>query len=131
MLSFLITPLSCAGLFFGIAFVATAVLTLLYNTNMTVSVILAAILCGCMHGVNLMLVCMVPGHYEKYGKISFVSGLINSFTYMGSAISTFGVAAIAEKTNNWQLIIAIWAGIALLGTIIVLAFAKKYRKTMM
>ena len=39
--------------------------------------------------------------------------------------------SIAEKTNNWQLIIAIWAVIALLGTIIVLAFAKKYRKTMM
>ena len=124
-------PLSCAGLFFGIAFAATAILTLLYNTNMPLAVILAAILCGCMHGVNIMLVCMVPGHYEKYGKISFVSGLINSFTYVGSAISTFGVAAIAEKTNNWQLIIAIWAMIALLGTIIVLAFAKKYRKTMM
>ena len=84
-----------------------------------------------MHGVNLMLVCMVPGHYEKYGKISFVSGLINSFTYVGSALSTFGVAAIAEKTNNWQLIIAIWTGIAFLGTVIVLVFAKKYRKTMM
>ena len=124
-------PLSCAGLFFGIGFVATTVLALLYSANMPVAVILAAILCGCMHGVNLLLTCMVPGHYEKYGKISFVSGLINSFTYMGSAISTFGVAAIAEKTNNWQLIIAIWAGIALLGTIIVLAFAKKYRKTMM
>ncbi len=124
-------PLSCAGLFFGVGFAAAGILALLYKTNMPLSVGLAAILCGCMHGVNLMLVCIVPSHYEKYGKISFVSGLINSFTYVGSAISTFGIAAIAEKTGNWQLIIGIWAGIALLGMIISLCFAKKYRKTMM
>ena len=124
-------PLSCAGLFFGVGFASATILTLLYKTSMPLSVVLAAILCGCMHGVNLMLVCMVPSHYEKYGKISFVSGLINSFTYVGSAISTFGIAAIAEKTGNWQLIIGIWAGISLLGMIITLFFAKKYRKTMM
>lgn len=124
-------PLSCAGLFFVIGFVASTVLTLLHNTSMPVSVILAALLCGCMHGVNLMLVCTVPSHYEKYGKISFVSGLINSFTYLGSAISTFGVAAIAESTGNWQLVIGIWAIIALLGAVISIGFAKKYRKTMM
>ncbi len=124
-------PLSCAGLFFAIGFGSSAILALLYNANMPLSVVLAALLCGCMHGVNLMLVCMVPGHYEKFGKISFVSGLINSFTYVGSALSTFGFAAIAENTGNWQLIIAIWSGITLLGAVISLAFAKKYRKTMM
>ncbi len=124
-------PLSCAGLFFGVGLAAAAVLALFFNVNLPLSVGLAAILCGCMHGVNLMLVCMVPGHYEKFGKISFVSGLINSFTYVGSAVSTFGIAALAESTGNWQLIIAIWAGISLLGMIISLCFAKKYKKTMM
>lgn len=124
-------PLACAGLFFVIGCASSTVLTLLHNTSMPLSVILAALLCGCMHGVNLMLVCTVPSHYEKYGKISFVSGLINSFTYVGSAISTFGIAAIAESTGNWQLIIGIWASIALLGSIISIGFAKKYRKTMM
>ncbi len=124
-------PLSCAGLFFGISFGAAAVLTILYKESMPLSVVLAALLCGCMHGVNLMLVCMVPGHYEKFGKISFVSGLINSFTYIGSSLSTFGFAAIAETTENWQLIIAIWAIVSLLGMLISLCFAKKYRKTMM
>ncbi len=123
-------PLSCAGLFFGVGFAAATVLSLFFKTNLPLSVTLAALLCGCMHGVNLMLVCMVPGHYEKFGKISFVSGLINSFTYVGSAISTSAVAALAEKTGNWQLIIGIWAVIALLGMIISVCFAKKYRKTM-
>lgn len=124
-------PLSCAGLFFVIGMAASAILTLFHNTSMPLSVALAALLCGCMHGVNLMLVCNVPSHYEKYGRISFVSGLINSFTYIGSAVSTSAFAAIAESTGNWQLIIGIWSIIALLGAIIVIGFAKKYRHTMM
>ena len=46
-----------------------------------------------------------------------VSGLLNSCTYVGSAISTYGIAKISENVG-WNITIALWIGIALAGTIL-------------
>lgn len=81
-------PIACASLFFGIGAVSSLGVYLLSGVSAVSSVVLLAILSGSMHGINLMLVCIVPAFFEKSGKVSTVSGIINSCTYIGSAVST-------------------------------------------
>ncbi len=123
-------PIDCAGIIFGVGFVAAVILTVFYNKSAFLSIFLSALLCGCMHGVNLLLVCMVPGHFEKFGNVSFASGLLNSFTYIGSAISTYGIALLCDA-QGWGTTIALWAVIALVGTVVTLTQSKKYKKKVM
>ena len=66
-----------------------------------------ALLVACMYGVNIMLISYVPKYFDKYGKISSVSGFLNACTYLGSAASSYGFAAIAE-TSGWSATILIW-----------------------
>ena len=80
-----------------------------------------------MHGVNLMLITHVPKRFKKYGSISTISGAINSCTYIGAAISTYGVAVLAE-TIGWRWTVGVWALIALAGTACCLVAAKPWKR---
>ena len=42
------------------------------------TIFLSALLTGCMHGVNWVMTYIMPLKFKKYGKISFMSGLLNS-----------------------------------------------------
>ena len=119
--------LICAGSIFGIGFLATAVLAVAPSFSAALSVALSAVITGCMHGVNLILICMVPLHFKKYGKVSFTSGLLNSCTYIGSAISIYGIAKISENVG-WYITILSWSAIALIGTIICFSCAKMWEE---
>jgi len=110
-------PLLSAGILFGISALSAAALYLLTGNQAAASVLSLALLSGCMHGVNLMLICMVPRFFQNTGHVSLVSGLLNSCTYVGSAISTFGVALLTEQVG-WKPTIALWAAIALAGTVL-------------
>jgi OPA family glycerol-3-phosphate transporter-like MFS transporter len=87
-----------------------------------------AILVGSMHGVNLILVCMVPRYYKENGCVSLVSGLLNSCTYVGSALSTYGIALLTEQIG-WNSTILLWSLIALVGALICIVLIPAWRKT--
>ena len=120
-------PLSCAGVFFAAGTVSALTLYLFSDANAAFSVLASAVLTGAMHGVNLMLICMIPPAFEKYGKVSTISGIINSCTYIGSAISSYGIAVLSEQMG-WTFTIFVWFAIALAGTIICFACAKPWKK---
>ena len=61
-----------------------------------------------------MLITHVPKRFKKYGGISTISGLINSCTYIGAAISTYGIALLSESVG-WRGTIGVWFIIATLG----------------
>jgi len=111
--------LSCAGIMFAIGTLAAGVLYFITGASAVGSILAMAILVGSMHGVNLILVCMIPRYYKESGCVSLVSGLLNSCTYVGSALSTYGVALLTEQIG-WDLTILLWALIALAGTLICL-----------
>ncbi len=119
-------PLSCAALLFGVGMVASLILTVLGNINPVVSVLGMAILTGAMHGVNLMLICMLPPYFQKTGKVSTVSGVLNACTYIGSALSTYMIAFLVEKFG-WQLNLQIWLGVTVLGTLVCLLLQKPWK----
>lgn len=122
-------PLTCAGVIFGVGTAAALGVYLLSGTSAVVSVLFSALLTGAMHGVNLMLVAMVPAYFKKNGNISTVSGAVNACTYIGSAVSTYGIALISEKAG-WSVTLLLWIGIAALGTVLCFAVVKPWKRKM-
>jgi OPA family glycerol-3-phosphate transporter-like MFS transporter len=95
--------------------------------NAILSVFLFAILSGCMSGVNMMLICIVPRFFKKGGKVSSVSGILNACTYVGSALSTYGIAILAEG-SGWTTTLLILFILAASATLLTLISAFPWNK---
>ncbi|MBQ0111161.1 MAG: MFS transporter, partial [Oscillospiraceae bacterium] len=93
-----------AGIFFAVAVVCAVLLNFFGKLNMILCVALIAVIIGCAHGVNTLLVCIVPRSFVKTGKVGFVSGLLNSATYIGSALAVYIFGALGEH-NDWTMVI--------------------------
>ena len=122
---FVKNELVCAGVVFGVGAISGALLLLIGGKSVVLALVLLALLVGSMHGVNLILVCMTPAYFARYGKVSFVSGLINSSTYVGAAISTYGIALFTESFG-WSKTVVLWVGIAFAGTVICMGISKAW-----
>jgi OPA family glycerol-3-phosphate transporter-like MFS transporter len=120
---------TCAAAIFVLAVVAALVL---YPINASLSaplpsMLLMAIIVAAMHGINLMLITVVPKRFAKSGRVSTFSGLLNSFTYIGAAIATYGIAGITEK-YSWSVIMSLFLGVSLLGIIFTLIALPKWKR---
>lgn len=107
-------PYKTAGIFFGIAAVCGIILRLFSDASPILTVVLAALLVGIMHGINLILVCFLPAILAGENNMSVLSGMLNFTTYVGSAVSTYGFAVFSEKAG-WGGTVTLWAVIAALG----------------
>lgn len=83
----------CAGAFLGL------------NAQMRPPLLCSLILfglCGAMMlAANTMLVTFVPLRLHKTGRVSALSGILNSATYLGSSLSGYGVGHILER-STWS-----------------------------
>ncbi|MBE7052329.1 MAG: MFS transporter [Ruminococcaceae bacterium] len=113
-------PLKCAGIIFGAGAFSALMIQIFTGVSAAMSVVFSAALTGSMHGVNLMLICMVPAYFKKGGNVSTVSGVLNSCTYIGSAIYTYGAALISDNFG-WGATVSSWTLIAIVGTVVCLA----------
>ncbi len=120
-------PVWCAGLIFGMSVISALGIYFLSGKLVAFSVLFSALLTGCMHGVNYLLVCMIPAYFKKYGNVSTASGVINSCTYIGSAASTYGIAYISEYLG-WSFTIITWIVIGIIGTALCLISTKGWEK---
>ena len=111
---------------FAVGSVCSLALAALFTTSAAVSVVLVAILTGSMHGVNLMLICTLPARFAHTGKVSLISGVLNACTYVGSAISTYGFALIAQAFG-WRTTVVCWAVIAGIGLVMCAIGGRKCR----
>ena len=117
----------CAAVIFG---AALPVSLLLYWGNSLAmppicSAILLALLIAFMHGINLMLITVVPKRLAKCGKVATYSGLLNAFTYVGASLSGYGFAYLAEAFG-WGTTILTWAAIALCGALLCLIASSRW-----
>ena len=120
-------PLSCSGVFFFTGTLSSLALFCSTGKNAAFSVFFSALLTGCMHGVNLIQVCMIPPFFKKQGNVSTVSGVLNSCTYIGSAASTYGIAVLSDRIG-WSSTLLIWVLLTFAGTLICIACARPWRK---
>ena len=118
---------ACAAAIFAIASVSALLLSLLLGTGAIAAIVFMTLITGAVHGVNLMLIGHVPKRFRKYGNISTISGAINSCTYIGSAIATYGIAKLSEL-YGWQFTTLIWFVIAVLGLVFCLIAIPKWKK---
>lgn len=111
--------------------IATIINSKIFTTIMSYSAIPAilfmTLINGAIHGINLMLIGHVPKRFRKYGNISTISGIVNAFTYVGSAIATYGIAKLAEM-HGWQFTTFVWFAMAVLGLVCCLIAMFKWKK---
>ena len=119
--------LRLSGMMFGAAALAAGVLAVLSGASPVLSVVCSTVIVGCMHAINLMLVCVVPGKFKETGNISTVSGVLNFATYVGAALSTYGFAALSELVG-WQGTIVLWFAVAFCGMAVCLFTARFWRR---
>ena len=120
-------PLACACIFFCTALTGAVLLALVREQSPVLSIAALALLCASAHGVNYILICMLPAYFNGTGKVSTISGIMNAFTYIGSAFSTYGFAKISE-VFGWNATIAVWtvsAGIGAVLCALVIRYSKK------
>ncbi len=110
-------PMICSMLLFLLGALSAVVLYFLTGKNGPVSIFFMALLTGCMHGINLLLISFLPAYFKKTGHVSLISGILNSCTYVGSALSTYGIAVLTDAVG-WKPTILVWLGIVVLGTIL-------------
>ena len=120
-------PLTCSAVVFGIGALSALLLFFLNGVNAAASVGLTALLTGCMHGVNLVLICMVPAFFRNSGHISLISGILNTCTYVGSALSTYGITLLTDNFG-WTVTVGVWFAFAAAGTAICLLLIPAWRK---
>lgn len=113
-----------SSLMFAIGTVFAVLLRVFVGKNAVMSIASFGVLIGCMHGVNLMFTSMVPPLFNDKGGVAKASGIINSATYIGSAVSGTGTA-VAAKAFGWTGITSIWASVALIGAVICFFLGKK------
>ena len=118
--------LQCSLLFFGVAGLSFASLLLFRSVSPMLSVVLFALAGGCMHGVNTILTCFVPRRFMRFGRTSLVAGLLNSGTYIGSALSSYGVAVIATRLG-WNASIVTWIAVVALACALCVIFSQRWR----
>ena len=129
----------------GVIFAGSAVFSLaIYLTNTFVSdpalgsvlaVSFISLITGCMHGINLMLITVVPKRFIKSGKVSTFSGILNAGTYIGSTVGTLlfpmliGTSEdIANGNVKWEAAMLVWVVIAALGTAVCFVAVPLWRK---
>jgi OPA family glycerol-3-phosphate transporter-like MFS transporter len=122
---------SCAAAIFAGSAIVCAILfvvnTFAPQAALVPSLILMALTVAAMHGINLMLISIVPRRFAVFGKVSTYSGILNASTYVGAAISTYGFAALAE-TFDWNFTILTWVAIALVGAALCFFAARIWQK---
>jgi len=120
-----------SSILFGIAILLAIPMVVLIDVDALIAritcLILACAICACMHGCNFLLISCLPGRFSKHGKAATTSGFCNAFTYVGAAISMYGMAIISEKFG-WGTTVFSWIIIAALGVAFTALSYKSYTK---
>lgn len=111
-------------LFFAVAAICCLLLYLCFDRIM-ISILLMAVICGCTHAVNQMLISNMPVRYAPFGRVSTMSGFFNAFTYIGSALSAYGFAVLADHFG-WKPLVLIWTLCSGVGTLLCIANLKRW-----
>lgn len=116
---------------FSITTALSLLVSVFYTKSPAVTLVLSALIIGCAHGINTMLISFLPRRFERIGKAATVGGICNASVYVGSAASSYGIALIATNVG-WFATLISWGIIAFAGIvvcIIALPRWKKYIKT--
>ena len=104
---------------------ASVILFFGFSVSGILAIATMAAINGAAHSVN-HLESRVPNRFVRFHRVSTVSGLLNSCTYVGSALSTYGFALLSERFG-WKATILSWVALSVLGLIITFISMKPYK----
>lgn len=119
--------LETTAILFLVSFCAILCLVLTEGVHLFLSLLFFAVTTSCMMGINVMLVSFVPTYFIRWGKVSTVSGILNSTVYIGSSIATYGLGAVADVWG-WSFLVRILCGVTLVGVIGAGAVMPRWRR---
>lgn len=134
--AYIITPLyrklgcnemKTAGICGIFALIPMVLLLFIGKIPVIVSVILLALTTMSMYSLNYLIISRVPVRFAESGHTSSVTGLLNSFAYIGCAVSSYGFGAVSQKAG-WSAVIVIWIISALLTSLFTILSNKKWNK---
>lgn len=112
---------------FSVTTVLSLLVAVFYTKSPAVTLVLSALVIGCAHGVNTMLISFLPRRFERIGKAATVGGICNASVYVGSAASSYGIALIATNAG-WAATLISWGIIAFLGIIMCVIALPQWKK---
>lgn len=120
-----------AAILFGFAILVCVPLAILINYEQSLlrllCLVLATLVCAAMHAVNFLYISCLPRNFARYGRAATASGFCNACTYIGAAVSMYGIPAVADKMG-WSATVVTWIFIGAIGSICSLLAFKKYTK---
>ena len=110
--------------FFGIAETALTGIWFVKNGSIVLTVIFFAVITASMMAVNTLFVNMLALRFENVGRVSTVSGFLNSMAYLGTAISTFTIGVMVEKLG-WNLTIGSWVAVTFVALLLCIVYKNR------
>ena len=118
-----------ASVMFMIAIGLCIPLMILISVDSTICgvicLILASLVCGAMHACNFLFISCIPWRFARYGRAAGASGFCNACTYVGAALSTYGIALISDIIG-WSGAIGAWMAMAVVGLLLCFLALKRY-----
>ncbi|MBR5044655.1 MAG: MFS transporter [Clostridia bacterium] len=108
--------LTSSLIFWGVVLVSLGCLTFTIGRSAILTIILLALTMSGIQAINHILTTRVPHRFASAGIVSTVAGLLNSATYVGVAISGYGVAVFSDA-HGWHATVIAWLVIAAVGTL--------------
>jgi OPA family glycerol-3-phosphate transporter-like MFS transporter len=102
--------------FFVVTLVAILFMILFGDFSVYGSILVFAVVTSAMTAVNTTLISLVPIHFQRFGSVSTVSGILNATTYIGSALASILFGRTAE-VFGWGGVRGSWCAIATLGAV--------------
>ena len=99
---------------FVISFFSILFLIIFEGVSLVLSLVFFAVTTSCMMGINVMLVSFIPSYFIRFGKVSTISGLLNSTVYIGSSLAVYGLGALADSVG-WSFILKFLCMVAAAG----------------
>lgn len=106
----------CIVMFFRAATGILRVLNLFGTSSIVMATVLIALCNGAVHGINALQTSYLPTVFKRQENISLLAGILNSATYVGSALSIYLFALISEQ-GGWNDALCSWLLIALVGLV--------------
>ena len=125
----------CASVIFAFSTVLASALFCMYIAigdkaaspiTAAIMIFLVAIIVANMHGINLMLITVVPKRFVKSGRVSFFSGILNGCTYIGAAVGVIAFEKLFKLGTHW--VIGSWIVVSVLGCLILLVATPVWKK---
>lgn len=118
--------LKVSALFFLLGFASLGIL-LVFHGRFAASVLFLTFAVGSAYGANYLLGCMVPLYYVNTGRMSLIAGMLNAGVYIGSAVSAYGIGALATNAG-WNVAIEVWCAVSAGGAVLCLLAAKPWKR---